>query len=444
MWDVKSDQGKLGAVLVHDASYVSYERNPVLPAMSKNIIYEKSAPQLQQLYQFLRDEGVKVFELSEIIKGIVDKATIKEKKGIIEKIWKKETQKPKAEELRYEHILYGYPFEPYYDEKTGKIVLPDSLWRTRFGIYARDPSFGTQIGHVISKMRRRTNEPRVVRLAFEMDPILQKNAKVVYDAELDEESIELGGAIEGGDHIVVDENTIAVGVGQRSNYAGFFRYVKGLFDKDVDKQLKYICAVRMPGEEYTISHSHLDTSINFVDKGKVLVQPYIHDSEIVDIFPQKKMLAKLVQSYRDMAEKNYDKGTLGSLYTAKTFSDTTETLVYGRDGHGKIKRLKVEKNFIDFLIKEEKIEKDGIIMVSGEAKNKTDVMHLIHAQQEQNRQAPNIVAIKPGHIIAYEENWRTLENLKNHNIKVKKLPNAYLDLGGGPHCLTCPLQRDPA
>jgi arginine deiminase len=36
----------------------------------------------------------------------------------------------------------------------------------------------------------------------------------------------------------------------------------------------------------------------------------------------------------------------------------------------------------------------------------------------------------------------TIDNLREHGIEVKEMPSIYLDMGGGPHCMTCPIDRD--
>ena len=99
MWSVKSEAGTLKSVLVHDASYIQYELNPIFThrLQDKHVQYERSRPQLLKLYEFMREEGVKVLELGEIIKGIVESADTQEKQEIIDKIWEGETQKPNPE-----------------------------------------------------------------------------------------------------------------------------------------------------------------------------------------------------------------------------------------------------------------------------------------------------------------------------------------------------------
>ena len=40
-------------------------------------------------------------------------STITERKEIIEKVWSKQKNAPKPEELQVDHLIYGYPAKPY-------------------------------------------------------------------------------------------------------------------------------------------------------------------------------------------------------------------------------------------------------------------------------------------------------------------------------------------
>ena len=86
--------------------------------------------------------------------------------------------------------------------------------------------------------------------------------------------------------------------------------------------------------------------------------------------------------------------------------------------------------------------KDKIIYVGGLPEEEYDVEHMLDAMMEQSRGAPNIVALKPGVVIAYKRNKKTNQELRDNGIKVIEWEDSYLDLLGGPHCSTCPLWRD--
>ncbi|MEU2565137.1 arginine deiminase family protein [Streptomyces longispororuber] len=66
------------------------------------------------------------------------------------------------------------------------------------------------------------------------------------------------------------------------------------------------------------------------------------------------------------------------------------------------------------------------------------------AQREQWSDAANVLAVRPGTVIAYDRNTTTNTNLERAGVQVITVPSSELARGrGGPHCLSCPLLRDP-
>jgi N-dimethylarginine dimethylaminohydrolase len=445
MWIVKAEAGRLRRVLISNTWYSTSLAIPTLSywPVSRNIIPEKYREAWEMLPRLLEEEGVKCYEQNALIREVVEKASLKEKKEIISTVWERKDpwdRPPKPNDLRWEHIVYGYPHIPYYDEKKEEVIFPDF---NEASIYARDPSFMTQIGFVLSKNcygQTANRKTKMLRVIHKYNSEWNKNIKIIYDAAAETEFDE---RVEGGDDIVCDEETIAHGCGNMSNLSGSLAWMRAMFERDKDEVIKQIVLVSMPTGRFKYTFSHLDTTFNWVDKGKAVVMPYAHTSRLSDALPkERKLLLKLIEGRRAEFERKFM--PVDNLPDLSTIRFIGSCLVYRRGPDGKPMRASKEDSFVDWLIGEGKLDRDGIISVAGDpSKHENEVMYLIRAWQEQNRDAPNICQVRPGMIVTYDVNPYTLEAMREHGITVKQLPSIYLDMGGGPHCMTCPLERDP-
>jgi len=450
MWTVNSESGTLHAVLIQDSTMNFWENKLPFVNSEANLQYLPRCPhadydaggheQWLKLRRFLEEEGVQVFEVTSILRKAIERASPAERKAMIQTFWGEDSRAPTPAELKVEHITDGYPPTPYYDEAKDNVVLPD--FKRASWTYSRDTSFTTQVGTVICNMRRysRQFEPRVVKLVYESDPTLRREINLIWDANHLTIANTEPPNIEGGDAEIIDEETIAVGLGQRSTYTGFLEFAKKIFSSDANGRIKYVCAV-LNADYPAIDYMHLDVVINFPSNRKTLLMPYYFESDVVHEMPPKKLLLKLLTATRAQSER--DGRPMQDVVSPAAFEKAGQCYVYVRGYENEPKLLRHEVSLIDFLIKEDKIDKDGLIFVGGEPKQKNDVNHLTLALMEQARGATNIVTIKSGTVISYARNTATLEALERNGIRVKKWDDSYLDMLGGPHCSTAPLFRDP-
>ena len=249
-------------------------------------------------------------------------------------------------------------------------------------VFTRDSSSWVGDGVVLAAMNRlvRRRETELLRWIYNHHP--RFGAPRVWFG--DEPGEHFPASLEGGDLLMVAERGLAVGLSERTSAAGVELLASRLFAAGV---VDRVLAVELPRARATM---HLDTVMTQVDVDAFLVYPAMGEHV------------------------------------------RTHLLRPGAGGD-------VEVVPGDGL-------RDGLAWVRGGAPVRVvqPTLGSARAQREQWNDANNVLALRPGEVIAYERNVATNEVLDAAGVEVRTMPSYELPRGrGGPRCMSCPVQREP-
>lgn len=252
--------------------------------------------------------------------------------------------------------------------------------------FTRDPSAIIGSGVVSCKMCYpvRTREAIIMKYIFKFHPLFRGNSTFWY-GEKEEEDRPY--TIEGGDIVVLDSDTVAVGNSERTKSYSIEKLAQNLFNYDV---VDVVYEVKIPIKRI---YMHLDTVFSVVSENTVIFYP-------------------------DALEETFE------------MVSYRPSMVCGK----LVARGKKEKNgFIKSL--EDIIDSEVI-------KLKTGGGDIHYGPKEQFDDATNTLAIAPGKVVTYRRNERTNQVLKESGVEVFPIDGYELIRGrGGPRCMTMPLVR---
>ena len=248
--------------------------------------------------------------------------------------------------------------------------------------FTRDPFESIGTGIAINKMysSTRCQETIYARLIFRNHPEFAGKLSLYSDGSEHY-------SMEGGDVLNLTEDTVAIGISQRTTPEAVERLARTLF-ADESSTVRTVLALQIPSMRATM---HLDTVLTQVDVNKFVVFPKLLDSlRIVELTP----------------------GANGRLNLRDLGDNLREALEY---------HLRIDS-----------IE---LIFCGGSDQ--------VAAQREQWNDGSNTLCVAPGKVIAYNRNVVTNRIFEENGITVLKISSGELSRGrGGPRCMSMPLNRE--
>ena len=249
--------------------------------------------------------------------------------------------------------------------------------------FTRDPFASVGTGVFLHKMYSvtRCRETIYADYIFKYHPDFEGLVKRYYDRDLHAN-------IEGGDVLNLTEDTLAIGISQRTSPDAIEAAARNLFT-DPEAKIRTVLAFDIPKSR---AFMHLDTVFTQIDVNKYTVHPAI----------------------------------LGPL--------TVYEITPGQDDPADLHIKRVDSDLKHILEQYTHVDDVQLIFCGGD--------DLIAAAREQWNDGSNTLCIAPGKIVVYQRNDVSNAILRDNGLTVLEMPSAELSRGrGGPRCMSMPLIR---
>ncbi len=360
-----------------------------------------------EFVQILRDNGIKVFYLEDLMAETLDLNPEVKEKFLKQFIKEAGVITPKYRDLLFEYLM-TYEDNKEFVLKTMEGVQISELDREKRVMekslvdlvteetsfiadpmpnlyFTRDPFASIGNGVSLNKMYSvtRCRETIYAEYIFNYHPKFKGQVEKYFDRYNDCH-------IEGGDVLNLNDHVLAIGISQRTEAAAIDLIAKNIF-KNPNCKIDTILAFNIPNSR---AFMHLDTVFTQIDVDKFTYHPGIMDT--LQVF-----------EITEGDDPNSDEDL-----NVKEINDSLENIL---------------ETYLGREI--------TLIPCAGGDK--------ISAEREQWNDGTNTLCIAPGTVVVYNRNNITNEILREHGIKVLEMSSAELSRGrGGPRCMSMPLVRE--